>query len=223
MNFDAIAEKCLDTYNNGEFAYEEGTKTPEQRQMKLAIKNELELMYKETTGKKKKALQAIASFCEQPDNVTRIRQDLRKARLEITRLSNLSITQKAYYEDIYKKEMYAQYKFERDEEVIQEMNKQSKRYRDLVESSNRLYDENRYLKENSKNEEDYESLRVHCDILEKENEELKQKKCGKSSEPKDTKKLLKQIKKQKKEIEFLKYQLKSKDDSDSDTTDDDTD
>lgn len=219
MNFDAIAEKCLETYNNGEYAYEDGAKTIEQRQLKHEIKTIFTTLFEETNGKKKKSLQAIASFCQQPDNAIRIRQDLRKARLEVTRLKSLTETQKAYYENIYKQEMYAQYKFERDEELVDEMKKQSSRFRELHATCDRLYDENRYLKEHSKNQDEYDSLKVHCDILEKEIDDINKKKSGKSNTT-DTKKLLKQMKKKDKEIEYLKYQLKSKDDTDSDSSDD---
>ena len=217
QKFDIIAEKCLEIYNNGEFAYDDGPKTQKQRKLKSQIKADLTHMFSESSINTTESGKALLALFTKPDvSVTsQLRQKNSQLKRELKEANELNEKAEYYYKNLYKQEIKDAYRLEQDEEMVENMKITSRKNKRLENLYDEACNENIILRE-SHNIEEYEALKLHCDLLE---EKLKKK--SKKSDPKSESKEIKKLKKENKKLKKQIVELKSSDtSSDSDTDSD---
>ena len=204
---DGIAEKSLDFYKDGEFAYEQGSKTAKQRKVKAQVKQFLVKMDVESEHQKSEACQAIQALLEGLASTDRLRKENRQLRQRV----QLFESERGNYEALaltqYKEEMYERVKNERDQELVDRVASQNRIiqtcFAEMEEQSRQLH-----AARSRVDRKEYEAIRDKYIAL--------QQTSVKKSQSKENQKKQARLQKAKEELQKAEEDLGSSDEEDAD-------
>ena len=123
---DGIAEKSLDFYKDGEYAYGQGSKTAKQRKVKAQVKQFLVKVDVESEHQKSEACQAVQALLEGLSSADRLRQENKQLRQRVKMFEAERGNYEAFAVTQYKEEVYERVKSERDQELVERVASQNR-------------------------------------------------------------------------------------------------
>ena len=188
-----FSERLLDFYREGEYAYEEGTtKTDKQKSMKLRLRKELD----EVLDSKKLIREALTDTLNGIQEPVKLREENKQMRAKILKLeeyiSGVKTCADAKFKDEIRKEVRAETK-KACEERMTALENNARRYKTKLEH---LYNNQQEVKDRIPREEHERAVKANDELFDMINKKYK--------------KVKKQIKTLKCEIEYLKKKKKAK-------------